>query len=442
MKGSISFHELSALAPDQRAALMVRTEGDLGRFVEQVRPIIDRVRREGDQALAELARELDGALVAPAAIKCRPEEFDSARRNLDAQLIASLTYAAENVRIFHQWQMPEQLRLTEVRPGVLAGEKITPIPSVACYVPRGKGAFPSCLLMTAIPARVAGVPRVMVVTPPGPDGSIDAATLVAARLAGVDEIYKCGGAQAVAAVAYGTQTVPRAAKIVGPGSPWVVAAKRLLADVIDPGPPAGPSEAIVLADETASSRVAALDLINESEHGPDSSAFLVTSSRRLAEEVRRVLPEYWKMMGPVRSGYSAAVLGGPRGGIVLAPDMEAAVDFANDYAPEHLLVLSRDPFHYLGRLVNAGEILLGEDTAIALGNYVLGPSHVLPTAGAARTWSPLSVFDFLKRTSVGYVTAQAHDGLARHAHVLAGYEGFEGHALAVSEARQTARRTA
>jgi histidinol dehydrogenase len=242
----------------------------------------------------------------------------------------------------------------------------------------------------------------------------------------------------VAAVAFGTQTVPKVDKIVGPGSPYVVAAKRLLTGIIDPGIPAGPSESIVLADGTANARIAALDLIIESEHGADSSAFLVTDSAAIAEAARAAIPGYWQQMGARRVGFSAAVLGGARGGIVLAPDFDAAIEFVNDYAPEHLEVLSKEPMMYLGRLKNAGEILLGENTPMVLGNFVLGPNAVLPTSGAAKTVSPLSVFDYMKRTSIGHVTAAGYPELARHARVLATYEGFDGHANALSEVREQA----
>ena len=295
--------------------------------------------------------------------------------------------------------------------------------------------MPSVLMMTAIPAVVARVPRIAVVTPPGPDAKVDAATLVAARIAGVRHVYKCGGAQAVAAVAFGTQTVPRLDKIVGPGSPYLMAAKRLLADVIDPGIAAGPSESIVLADATANPRIAALDLIIESEHGPDSSAYLVTDSRAVAEAARRAVPEFWQAMGAERVAFSSTVLGGGQGGVVLAPDMDAAIAFVNDYAPEHLEILSAEPFAYLGAIVNAGEILLGEHTPLTLGNFVLGPNAVLPTSGAAKTSSPLSVYDFMKSSSVAYVTASGYGALAKQARILAQYEGFDGHANAVSPLR-------
>lgn len=258
---------------------------------------------------------------------------------------------------------------------------------------------------------------------------------MAAKIAGVSTVYKVGGAQAVAAAAYGTETVRRSVKILGPGSPWVVAAKRLLAGVIDPGTPAGPSESIVFADETADGRVAALDLLIEAEHGPDSSAYLVTHVPAVAEAAMAALPGYWSRMPEQRVAFSRTVLTGPRGGIVLAGSPEEAYAFVNDYAPEHLEVLSSDPFCHLGRFTNAAEILMGPHTPITLGNFVLGANCVLPTGGWARTHGPLSVTDFMKRSSVGYVTAPAYPELARHARVLADYEGFTAHANAVSEVR-------
>ena len=434
----IQLYELARLSDAERQQLLTRTEGNLAEYLDKVGPIIDAVRTEGDVALVKFAREFDKALVEADQLAATPADFERAFAELELDMIEVLEFAADNIRRFHQAQMPETMWMKEIRPGVFAGERHTPIESVACYVPRGKGSFPSVLLMTTIPAVVAGVPELIVVTPPGPDGTIDAATLVAARLAGVEKIYKCGGAQAVAAVAFGTQTIPKCRKIVGPGSPWVVAAKRLLAGQIDPGVPAGPSESIILADETANANIAALDLIIESEHGPDSSAFLVTNSRTVAEKARQAIPEYWTMMGEQRQEFSSAVLGGDKGGIVLTETFDDAIQFVNDYAPEHLEIQSREPFAYLGRIKNAGEILMGEHTPVTLGNFVLGPNAVLPTSQAAFTASPLSVFDYLKRTSVGHVTSTGYAALAEKAHKFALYEGFDGHANAVSKARQRA----
>ncbi|TVQ31193.1 MAG: histidinol dehydrogenase [Geminicoccaceae bacterium] len=435
MSERVSFHDLSKLDAAGRDALMRRTEADLEPYLETVRPIVERVRREGDAALVHYARELDKAELRADQLRATAADFARARAELEPEVTEAIAYAVSNIRQVHEAQKPKAFWLDEVRPGVFAGERTVPIPSVACYVPRGKGAFPSVTMMTTVPAMVAGVKRAIIVTPPGPGGAFDAATLVAAETVGVTEVYRVGGAQAVAAVAYGTETLPKVAKIVGPGSPWVVAAKRLLADRIDTGLPAGPSESIVLADGTADGRMAALDLIIESEHGPDSSAYLVTDSAEVAEAAMAALPGYWAMLGEQRAGFSKAVLCGPRGGIVLAPDFDAAVAFVNDYAPEHLEILSAEPLAHLGRIENAAEVLLGPHTPITLGNFVIGVNCVLPTSGAARTWSALSVHDFQKRISVAHVTAKGYPDLAKQAHALAAYEGFDGHALAVSKLR-------
>jgi histidinol dehydrogenase len=415
--------------------LLLRTEADLSAYLEKTQRIVNAVRQRGDASLLEFARDLDNVIAPAFTLRVEAQEFDAAFRLASKELIASISYAADNIRRFHEVQKPEPLWLKEIRPGAYAGDRFSPIDSVACYVPRGKGSFPSVAMMTTIPALVAGVPKIAVITPPGPDGAVDAGTLVAARVVGATEIYKCGGAQAVAAVAYGTETIPRCDKIVGPGSPWVVAAKRLLRDVIDPGIPAGPSECLVLADGTADGRLAALDLIIESEHGPDSSAYLVTDSPAVADAAARALPRYWGEMSAQRAEFSQIVLCGPRGGILLLRDFATAVDFVNDYAPEHLEVLTLDPFEVLGRIKHAGEVLLGNYTPVTLGNFVLGPNAVLPTGRAARVASSLSVHDFLKRSSVGYVTQAGFADLAHHAQILAHYEGFDGHARAVSATR-------
>ena len=439
MQENVNFVEFAALDAAARTRLLRRAEADIDRYVAQVRPIVDAVREEGDVALARFAQEFDGAPLDPGAIAATRADFDHAFDALSSEMIEVLEFSADRVRRFHEAQMPEEMWLKEMSPGVFAGDRIRPIDSVACYVPRGKGAFPSVVMMTAIPAAVAGVPRRIIITPPGPDGGIDAATLVMARLAGIEEVYKCGGAQGVAAVAYGTETVPRCLKVVGPGSPWVVAAKRLLADRIDPGPPAGPSEAIILADESADGRICALDLLIESEHGPDSSAWLVTHSRDVAEVACAALPDYWARMGSQRVEFSRAVLCGTRGGILLTRSLAESIDFVNDYAPEHLEVQGAEPFAHLGKLRNAGEILMGRHTPVCIGNFVLGPNAVLPTGMAARTASPLSVFDYIKRTSVGYVTAEGYESLAPMARKFAEYEGFDAHANAVSDLRPANR---
>ena len=435
MNSKINFHDLSKITKAERQRLLQRTESDLSYYEAKVRLIIDAVRAEGDEALARFARDFDKAPVQANEIAATEADFDAAEKALSPEVRAAMEFAAHSIKKFHEDQKPEEMWLHEIRPGTFAGDRSSPIPSVACYVPRGKGAFPSVALMLPIPARVAGVEDVIIITPPGPNGKIDDATLVAARMAGVTKVFKAGGAQGIAAVAYGTTTVPKVSKIVGPGSPWVAAAKRMVSHMLDVGSPAGPSEVIIFADDTIDGRLAALDLLIESEHGPDSSAYLVTWSKRVAQEALAAIPEYWKKMSAQRAGFSSTVLGGPIGGIVLARDEEEAIQFCNDYAAEHLEVLAKEPFQYLGRLKHAGEILLGEHSPTTLGNYVIGPNHVLPTSGWARTASAVSVFDFMKRTSIAYVTSKGYPELAKNARILATYEGFDGHANAVSELR-------
>jgi histidinol dehydrogenase len=435
MTRQINLHELSRLSAAERSRLLRRTEADLSAYEDKVRLIIEAVVQDGDKALARFAREFDKASVEVSQIAATADDFAAAEKALDRNVRAAMEYSVESIRRFHEIQKPTEMWLNEIRPGAFAGERTRPIPSAACYVPRGKGAFPSVALMTSIPAKVAGVKSVIIVTPPGLNGKVDDATLVAARMAGVDKVYKAGGAQAVAAVAYGTETIPKCSKIIGPGSPWVAAAKRMVSHIIDTGTPAGPSELVILADETADGRLAGLDLLIEAEHGPDSSALLVTWSRRVAEEAQASIPDYWKQMGEQRVSFSSAVLSGPIGGIVLARDESEAIAFVNDYAPEHLEILAKEPFRYLGHIEHAGEILLGQHTPATLGNFVIGPNHVLPTGGWARTASPVSVLDFVKRTSIAYVTGSGYPELARHARTIATYEGFEAHANAVSEIR-------
>jgi histidinol dehydrogenase len=432
MTQKINLIELTKLSEAARTRLLTRTEADLSHILPAAQKIIDDVRGEGDRALIRLARELDKADIGTSGIAATEADFDAAEKSIEPELKEAMEFAAGSITKFHRDQMPNEMWMHEIRKGAFAGDRVRPIPSVACYVPRGKGAFPSVAMMTTLPAKVAGVKDVAILTPPGADGKVDAATLFAARIAGVNRVFKAGGAQAIAAAAYGTETVPRFSKIIGPGSPWVAAAKRLVAHVIDTGTPAGPSELIVLADDTADGRIAGLDLLVESEHGPDSSAYLLTWSRRVADEALKAIPEYWKSMSEQRVAFSSSVLSGPVGGILLARDRNQAIGFVNDYAPEHLEILSNEPFQYLGEIEHAGEILLGEHTPVTLGNFVLGPNHVLPTSGWAKTASPLSVHDFLKRTSIAYATSVGYAGVARHAHALARYEGFDAHANAVS----------
>ena len=434
----VALHRYEQLSEHDRHALLQRSEVDLQPYIDGAQPIINAVKEDGDKALVQFAEKFDNATVAVDAIAATSKDFDQAFDALNNEMIDVLEYAAENIRRFQQEQMPGDMWMKEIRPGVLVGERFTPIDSVACYSPRGKGSFPSVTLMSAIPAVVAGVPQAVILTPPGADGKVDAATLVAARIAGVEQVYKCGGVQAVAAAAYGTATVPRCRKIVGPGNSWSVAAKRLLAGVIDPGLPAGPSETIVLADASANPLIAALDLIIESEHGSDSSAFIVTWDKNLAEQAIKAIPAYWDTMSEKLAGYSADVLSGNSGGVILMPDAQSAYDFINEYAPEHCQVLSEHPFEHLAFIKNASEVLLGQHAAGSIANYMMGPNCVLPTSAAAHTYSPLGVHDFLKSSSVGHLTKQGYDELAPRVHAFAQYEGFDAHANSVSSMREDA----
>ncbi|MCP5144257.1 MAG: histidinol dehydrogenase [Gammaproteobacteria bacterium] len=434
----INYWQLNRLTPAQKAAIIQRGEGEITAVMPAVEPILAAVHERGDAALIEFAARFEQADIS-AGIKVTDAEFDAAYASLPADLLDALRTCAGNVITHHRQQMArvETYWLEEIAPGVLGGEKVTPIPSVGIYVPRGKGAFPSMMYMLCAPARIAGVPRIAVCTPPMPDGTVDAASLVAADLCGVRDVYKVGGAQAIAALAYGTETVPRVAKVEGPGSPYVSAAKRMLSSVIDPGMPAGASDSIVLADATADAWNCALDLMNEAEHGPDSASVLVTDSLSLSERVAKVLPDVLQSLPPQRREFCETVFS-TTGGVMLCDSMDDAIAFCNEYAPEHLLVKTSDPEEVVAKLTNAGEILIGESTPMVLGNFGIGVNAVLPTGGRAATHSCTSVWSFLKRTSISRVTAAGYHSLKEPVTRLARYEGFDGHAMVLTERNEKA----
>jgi histidinol dehydrogenase len=431
----IHFYELSTMDTAQRARLLRRAEIQIDELVERVRPIVEAVRDRGDDALIEFTGRFDRVQLGVDQLRVSRAEIEQAHSQLDSSVRAALEHAIHNIRTFHQRQLPHEQWFTQVAPGVIAGEKITPISSVGLYVPRGKGAFPSVMYMLATPASIAGVPRIVVCTPPGPQGEVDPASLVAADLCGVHEIYRVGGAQAIAALAYGTHSIARVHKITGPGSGYVAAAKRLLYGTVDVGLPAGPSEAITLADESASPELLARDLLIEAEHGPDSSSLLVTDSRSLAERVMALLPSKMAALPEWRQAFVRTVFEAPEGtgGVVLAGSMREAIDFVNTYAPEHLEVQVREPFALLPELKNAGEILLGPRTPFSTANYSVGTNAVLPTGGFAHTFSCTTVYDFLKRTGIAYLTPEGYASLSETTRRLAEYEGFPAHANAVTE---------
>jgi histidinol dehydrogenase len=430
----IHFYELTSMDPARRARLLRRAEIQIDELIEYVRPIVQGVRERGDEALLEFTARFDRVQLTADRLRVGREEIERAYQLLDTPVREAIEHAIRNVHTFHERQMPHEQWFTQVAPGVMAGEKITPISSVGLYVPRGKGAFPSVMYMLATPARIAGVPRIVVCTPPGPDGEVDPASLVAADLCGVHEIYRVGGAQAIAALAYGTASIARVRKITGPGSGYISAAKRLLYGTVDVGLPAGPSEAILLADASANPELVARDLLIEAEHGPDSSSLLVTDSRSLAEAVTALLPAKMAALPEWRQAFCRTVFeaAAGTGGIVLAANMREAVDFVNEYAPEHLEVQVREPFALLPELKNAGEILIGPHTPYCIGNYSLGTNAILPTGGFAHSYSCTSVYDFLKRTGLAYLTAEGYASLSETTRRLAEFEGFPAHANAVT----------
>lgn len=426
----IKFWKLSSMTPDERALVMRRSEQDIAELLPLAQQVITDIREHGDAAVVEYARKFDAPEFTAADLRVTADQFESARDAVPSDVIAAIELAHENIREFHRHQMPEPMWFTEVKPGIMAGEKVTPVTSVGLYVPRGKGAFPSVMLMLCVPAVVARVKRVVVVTPPAPDGKPDPAALVAAEVAGVSEVYAVGGMQAIAALAYGTNTIPRVQKVIGPGSSYVSAAKRLLYGTLDVGLPAGPSESIILADEHADPRLVALDLLVEAEHGPDSAALVVTHSESVANAVLELLPGYIAELPAWRREFVSRVLGN-YGGVMLTESLAESIAFTNEYAPEHLELLTEEPFVTLNRIENAGEILLGPLTPIPTANYALGLNAILPTGGFARTYSSVSVWDFLKRSGVGYLSRDGYDKLREAVAKLADYEDFPAHAMAI-----------
>ena len=421
-----------SLHEDKKNRFLKRSEINIDEIEGKVRSIIERVKNEGDAALFHFTKDFDNIDIAQQGLRAKEKEFASAEKELPQNVKSAIKYSIENVKTYHKNQVPKELRLSEIKPGILAGERPTPIDSVGLYVPRGRGSFPSMLYMLAVPASIAGVPRIVVVTPPNPDGSIDPACLYTARLCGVNEVYRVGGAQAVAALGYGTETIEKVVKIIGPGSKYVAAAKRIVSSFVDTGLPAGPSESIILADETPDPRTIALDLLVEAEHGSDSSAILITSSKTLAEKAGKVLPDMINKLPEPRKTFVQDVFSG-YGGIIVTENIEKAGELVNTFAPEHLQIRTADPFQTLSGIRNAGEILLGEHVPFSAANYSIGANAVLPTGGMAKSYSPVSVRDFIKYSSVVYVSKEGYTNLKEPVITLADYEGFITHGNALKQ---------
>jgi histidinol dehydrogenase len=428
----VKVRTLSRMADGELQALLRRAETD----IQSVQPVVERlireVREQGDAAVLEHLRTIDRVELARESLRVSEAEFAAARAQVSPEVRQAVEHAIANVGKFHRAQMPERVKWVEIEPGVRAGEKITAIESVGLYVPRGKGSFPSVMIMLAVPAVIAGVRNIVICTPPNPDGTVDAASLLAAELIGAKTIYKIGGATAIAAMALGTESVPAVAKILGPGNQYCSAAKRLLYSTVDVGLPAGPSESIILADEAADPRKAALDLCNEAEHGPDSAALLVTHSRELADKVVALLPGLVSSLPEPRRTFCTAVFEN-YGGVVLTESLEESIDFANRYATEHMVLMTRDPEKVLEKIEHTGEVLLGENTPIAVGNYCLGVNAILPTGRFARSFSCTSLDSFLKKVSLAHCTKEGFERLRKTTAVLAEYEGFPAHARAARD---------
>ncbi|MEW6183510.1 MAG: histidinol dehydrogenase [Bacillota bacterium] len=396
---------------------------DAARTVEN---IIARVRAEGDAALCTLTAEYDKVELSPEGLAVREEEIEAAYGAVSARFVAAIRLARDRISGFHSRKLPATWMDT-APDGTRLGQLIRPLASAGVYVPGGRARYPSSVLMNVVPARVAGVRRVVMTTPPGPQGGIDPHVLVAAREAGVDEVYRIGGAQAVAALAYGTKAVPRVDKIVGPGNVYVTLAKRAVFGLVGIDSLAGPSEVLVIADDTADPRHVAADLLAQAEHDPLARAFLITTNRALAFRVNEVLEEELTALGRPETvrralGSSAAVI---------VPDVAAAVDYANRFAPEHLELMVAEPMSALEKVENAGGVFLGRFSPVPMGDYIAGPNHVLPTGGTARFFSPLGVEDFLKRINVVGLSPEAFKELAGPAFLLASVEGLPAHGRAI-----------
>lgn len=427
-----NIYELSKMTKEQYDFIMKRAELDITEQMKVAKEVSDDVKARGDEAVLEYTAKFDRVQLTKESMKVTPEEIEAGYNNLDKETREAIEYAYKNIYDFHEKQLPEEMWFTMVDDGLMVGEKTTPIVDVCLYVPHGKGSFPSVLCMLGIPAVVAKVPKIVVVTPPNEKGEVDDAILAAAKIIGITEIYKVGGIQAVAAVAYGTETIPKCHKIIGPGNSYATAAKRVLANHIDAGLPAGPSEIIVLADEKADPEKVALDWMIEAEHGPDSAALLVTHSKELVDAVIPIVNRQLEKVSPKRKEWIETNLT-TYGGVILTNSLEESIDFVNDYAPEHMEVMTEKPFDTLPLIKNAGEILLGDYTPVTLCNFVLGPNAILPTGGFAKTYSSVSVQDFLKRSSVGYASKDGFEKVRDYAYKFATVEGFDTHGLAVKE---------
>ncbi len=387
-----------------------------------VADIIANVRANGDRALYEYTEKFDKAHLT--SLKVTDEEIDEALKSIDPEFMRILNRAAANIRKFHSRQVRNSFIIND-EPGIVMGQKIIPVDRAGLYVPGGTAAYPSTVLMDSIPAKIAGVKEVMIVTPPLPDGRVNPVILAAAHVAGVDSIYKVGGAQAIAALAYGTESIPKVDKIVGPGNAFVAEAKKQVYGKVSIDMIAGPSEILIVSDDKTPARHVAADLLSQAEHDKLASAVLVTDSEEFAVKVQAELERQIPLLD--RSEIARASIDN-NGKIIVADNLMAAIDIANEIAPEHLELCVDEPFAYLDSIRHAGSIFMGRNCPEALGDYMAGPNHTLPTSGTARFSSPLSVDDFVKKTQYTYFTKDALSELAEDIAYFARQEGLTGHA--------------
>ena len=376
--------------------LLKRSPNNYGKFEAAVADILANVKEKGDEALFSYTKEFDKVEVTPETIRVTEEEIEEAYKAVDASLLEVIRKALVNIRSYHEKQRQNSW-FTSTEKGTMLGQKVTPLNRVGVYVPGGKAVYPSSVLMNVVPAKVAGVPHIYMTTPPDANGKICASTLVAAKEAGVDVIYKVGGAQAIAALAFGTESIPKVDKIVGPGNIYVALAKKAVFGHVSIDSIAGPSEILVLADETATPKYVAADLLSQAEHDEMASAILITTSKALAEEVAKEIDYFVAKLS--RKDIITKSLDN-YGYLLVAPDMETAIDAVNEIASEHLEIVTKNPFDTMTRVKNAGAIFLGEYSSEPLGDYFAGPNHVLPTNGTAKFFSALSVDDFIKKSSI------------------------------------------
>lgn len=411
-------------AETDRAQIFAR-EDPVGSVEAPVREIIENVRQQGDAALKHYTKEFDGADIPT--VEVGAGAIDEGFRRADPLLVDILYRAAERVAAFHQHQVRNSFLVNE-EDGIVMGQKVIPLERVGLYVPGGTAAYPSSVVMNCIPAKLAGVKEIFMVTPPGKDGKIPPNILAAARICGVNRVFRVGGAQAIAALAYGTESIPRVDKIVGPGNQYVAEAKKQVFGKVGIDMVAGPSEILVVADGKCNPQIVAADLLSQAEHDKNASAVLVTDSQELAEGVQAAIEEQLEKLK--RQEIARASIEN-NGKIIVAQSLDTAIDIANEIAPEHLELCVDDPFDYLDRIKNAGSVFLGRNCPEALGDYFAGPNHTLPTSGTARFSSPLSVDDFVKKTQYTYYTHAALEKAQQSVSNFAKKEGLTGHARSV-----------